>query len=140
MSETSNLLTFTVVGISFNMIKVEPSTFMMGCAPNQEEDAYDDEQPRHQVTLTQSYYIGEAQVTQALWQAVMGNNPSYFTGDLQRPVERVSWHDCQEFIEKLNQLTGKQFTLPTEAQWEYAARGGNRSKGFKYAGSDDLDE
>ncbi|MCQ2209909.1 MAG: formylglycine-generating enzyme family protein [Paludibacteraceae bacterium] len=131
---------FTVEGVTFTMIRVEPGTFMMGCAPNQEEDAWDEEKPRHQVTLTQPYYIGETQVTQALWQAVMGNNPSYVTGDLQRPVERVSWNDCQEFIEKLNELTGKQFTLPTEAQWEYAARGGNRSKGFKYAGSDDLDE
>ena len=65
----------------------------------------------------------------------MGNNPSYFSGYSQRPVEKVSWNDCQEFITKLNNLTGKNFRLPTEAEWEYAARGGNKSKGYKYSGS-----
>jgi formylglycine-generating enzyme required for sulfatase activity len=91
------------------------------------------------VTLS-SYGIGQTEVTQALWQAVMGNNPSGFTGDLQRPVECVSWYDCQTFISKLNELTGKTFRLPTEAEWEYAARGGKRSQGYKYAGSNDINE
>ena len=70
----------------------------------------------------------------------MGSNPSYFTGNNQRPVERVSWYDCQEFIKKLNQLTGKKFRLPTEAEWEYAARGGKYSRGYKYSGRNDVDE
>jgi formylglycine-generating enzyme required for sulfatase activity len=89
--------------------------------------------------ILSSYYIGVTEVTQALWQAVMGNNPSYYKGD-NRPVESVSWNDCQEFIKKLNSLTGRTFRLPTEAEWEYAARGGNRSKGYKYSGSNKLSE
>jgi formylglycine-generating enzyme required for sulfatase activity len=81
--------------------------------------------------------IGETEVTQELWQAVMGSNPSDFSGT-NLPVEQVSWNDCQTFITKLNELTGKTFRLPTEAEWEYAARGGNKSKGYKYAGSNTL--
>ena len=92
------------------------------------------------LTLTKDYYMGETQVTQALWQAVMGENPSWFPGNDQRPVECVSWNDCQDFIEKLNRITGEHFRLPTEAEWEFAARGGNESKGCRYAGSNDLDE
>ena len=83
--------------------------------------------------------IGETPVTQELWQAVMCANPSYFEGDMLRPVDSVSWDDCQAFIRKLNQLTGQNFRLPSEAEWEYAARGGNRSKGYKYAGSNSVD-
>ena len=88
--------------------------------------------------------MGETQVTQALWEAVMGNNPSEFKGG-ERPVEHVSWNDCQEFIRNLNRklrgrLHGKSFRLPTEAEWEFAARGGNNSCGYQYSGSDDLDE
>ncbi|MDD6784574.1 MAG: formylglycine-generating enzyme family protein, partial [Prevotellaceae bacterium] len=92
----------------------------------------------HQVTLS-SYYIGETEVTQALWAVVMGNNPSRFKGD-NNPVEKVSWNDCQEFISKLNSLTGQKFRLPTEAEWEYAARGGNKSRGYQYSGSNNLDD
>lgn len=120
--------------VSFNMVRVEGGTFMMG-AKEGDEDARNDEMPAHLVTLS-DYYIGETQVTQALWQAVMGKNPSHFKGDPNLPVECVSWGDCQVFIEKLSQLTGRSFRLPTEAQWEFAARGGNKSKGYKYAGSD----
>ena len=87
-----------------------------------------------------SYFIGETEVTQALWQAVMGSNPSYFKGNLQRPVEQVSWNDCQTFITKLNQMTGKTFRLPTEAEWEFAARGGNKNQGYKYAGSNTISD
>lgn len=130
--------TFTVNGVSFNMIAVKGGTFTMGATSEQGSDAYDDEKPTHQVTLS-DYYIGETEVTQELWQAVMGSNPSYFTGNLQRPVEDVSWEGCQEFIKKLNELTGKTFRLPTEAEWEYAARGGSQSRGFKYSGSDNID-
>ncbi len=120
-----------------NMVRVEGGTFTMGATSEQGSDAYDDEKPAHQVTLS-SFYIGKYEVTQAEWQAVMGTNPSYFKGD-NLPVENVTWYDCQEFIRKLNELTGKQFRLPTEAEWEYAARGGKRSYGVKYAGGSDID-
>ena len=130
--------TFTVNGVTFTMIGVAGGTFMMGSTAEQGSDPYDDEYPVHQVTLD-GYSIGETEVTQALWQAVMGSNPSDFTGDLQRPVEEVSWNDCQAFITELNRLTGKNFRLPTEAEWEYAARGGSKSQGYMYAGSNDID-
>ena len=141
--------TFTVNGVSFTMVAVEGGTFTMGATAEQGSDAYDSEKPAHEVTLS-SYYIGQTEVTQALWQAVMGSNPSYwtsangYTDDMQCPVECVwytNWYDnCQTFISKLNELTGKTFRLPTEAEWEYAARGGNRSQGYKYAGSNDINE
>ncbi|MBQ6236716.1 MAG: formylglycine-generating enzyme family protein [Bacteroidales bacterium] len=117
---------------------VEGGTFMMGATPEQGSDAFNFEKPVHQVTLS-DYYIGETQVTQALWRAVMGSNPSYFKGD-DNPVEQVSWDDCQEFLKRLSQRSGYNFRLPTEAEWEYAARGGSKSKGYKYAGSDNIDE
>ncbi len=136
--------TITVNGVSFKMMAVEGGTFMMGATAEQGSDAGDSEKPAHQVTLS-SYSIGETEVTQALWQAVMGSNPSYFSPtngyfqNLQRPVELVSWNDCQAFISKLNQMTGKNFRLPTEAEWEFAARGGKLSQGYKYAGSNNID-
>ena len=122
---------FIVNGVTFKMGFVEGGTFQMG---SEDSDAYSDEKPVHNVTVRR-FYMGETEVTQALWKAVMGDNPSYFTGNDNRPVESVSWNDCQAFIQKLNQLTGKTFRLPTEAEWEYAARGGNKSKGYIYAGS-----
>ena len=128
--------TFTVNGVSFTMIKVEGGTFRMGATSEQGSDVDSDEKPVHSVTLS-DYYIGETEVTQELWEAVMGSNPSYFKGS-QNPVEKVSWNDCKEFITKLNRLTGKNFRLPTEAEWEYAARGGNKSKGYKYSGSNTI--
>ena len=128
--------TITANGISFKMILVEGGTFTMGATSEQGTDAESDEKPAHSVTLS-SYYIGETEVTQELWQAVMGSNPSKFKGS-KRPVERVSWDDCMTFIRKLNSLTGKNFRLPTEAEWEYAARGGNKSKRCKYSGSNTL--
>lgn len=126
--------TFIVKGVSFRMVYVQGGTFRMG---SNDPGAGDDEQPVHSVTLS-DYYIGETEVTQQLWRAVMGSNPSFFTGDSQRPVDGVSWEDCQTFIRKLNALTGKDFRLPTEAEWEYAARGGNKSRGYKYSGSNTL--
>ena len=129
--------TFTVGGVTFKMIYVEGGTFTMGATSEQGDDASNDEKPIHDVTLS-SYSIGETEVTQALWGAVMGSNPSYFSGS-KRPVEYVSWDDCQDFIRKLNVLTGEIFRLPTEAEWEFAARGGNKSRGYKYAGSNNID-
>jgi formylglycine-generating enzyme required for sulfatase activity len=130
---------FVVNGVSFKMVGVEGGTFTMGATPEQGDDADESEKPAHQVTLS-SYSIGETEVTQGLWLAVMGTNPSYFTGDLNKPVERVSWYDYQTFISKLNAMTGLNFRLPTEAEWEFAARGGLQSKGYKYAGSNILNE
>ena len=138
-SPSTSKETFTVNGVSFTMVCVDGGTFTMGATEEQGSDAYDDEKPAHQVTLS-SYMIGETEVTQALWQAVMGNNPSGFTGDSSRPVEGVSWNDCQTFIRKLNSMTGKTFRLPTEAEWEYAARGGNKSRHYKYSGSNNIDD
>ena len=119
------------------MILAEGGSFFMG---SDEEDAYSDEKPVHRVTLS-DFYISKYPATQALWKAVMGeeNNPSFFQGN-KRPVESVSWEDTQVFIKKLNELTGKGYRLLTEAEWEYAARGGNRGRGYKYAGGNKLKE
>lgn len=134
-------ISFTVNGVTFEMVDVAGGTFTMGGTSEQGSDVYDNELPTHSVTLS-SFHLGKYEVTQALWQAVMGSNPSYFSGSDQ-PVEQVSWNDCQEFITQLNQLcssqlNGKQFTLPTEAQWEYAARGGNQSMHYKYSGNNTI--
>ena len=139
----NNVHSFSVNGVSFEMIVVEEGTFTMGTTAEQGGDAEDDERPAHIVNLD-AFFIGKYEVTQALWKAVMGNNPSYFKGD-DLPVEQVSWLDCQEFISQLNlscadQLNGKRFCLPTEAQWEYAARGGNKAQGYKYSGSNIVGE
>lgn len=120
-----------------DLILVEGGTFKMGS----NEDG--DEKPIHDVTLD-SFYIGKYPVTQAQWVAVMGNNPSHFKGD-NLPVEKVSWEDAQVFLEKLNQKisplgTKGKYSLPTEAEWEYAARGGNKSKGFIFSGSNNLED
>ena len=116
--------------------QVKGGTFMMGATADDAE-AEADEKPQHEVTLS-DYYIGQTEVTQQLWQTVMGYNPSSVKGD-NLPVESVSWDECQQFVEKLSQMTGLYFRLPTEAEWEYAARGGNRSKGYTYAGSNNAD-
>ena len=132
--------TYTANGVSFDMMMVKAGTFTMG-ATSEMEDPDSGEKPAHQVTLTNDYYIGKTEVTQALWKAVMGNNPSYFKGYFKGdnlPVENVSWDDCQKFISKLNSLTGQNFRLPTEAEWEFAARGGNKSNHYQYSGSNDL--
>lgn len=150
-----NSLSINVKGVSFKMICVQGGTFTMGCTPNKKKksqnygvsqgqtsiselsrDCWDCDTPAHKVTLS-TYYIGETEVTQELWTTVMGSNPSYDKGD-KFPVENVSWEDCQTFIRKLNELTGKKFRLPTEAEWEFAARGGTRSAGYKYSGSNNI--
>ena len=121
-----------LVDIMKNMVYVEGGTFTMGATAEQQNPDLD-EKPTHSVTLS-SYYIGKYEVTQELWKVVMGSNPSRFKGDYL-PVENVSWEDCQTFLRKLNAMTGKNFRLPTEAEWEYAARGGNCSLGYQYSGS-----
>ena len=120
-----------------NMVTVEGGTFEMGCDDTRDGDCNDDEKPVHSVSLS-SYQISKYEVTQEQWEAVMGKNPSYNKNCPKCPVENVSWDDVQAFLEKLNAMTGMSFRLPTEAEWEYAARGGNKSKGYKYAGSNDL--
>ena len=138
-SLTGNTITIPVKdGISIDMVRVEAGTFTMGATPEM-ENPWDYEKPAHQVTLTNDYYIGKYEVTQALWQAVMNSNPSNFKGE-NLPLEYVSWDDCQEFISKLNRITGKKFRLPTEAEWEYAARGGKKSKGYQYSGSNNISD
>ena len=118
------------------MVYVSGGTFTMGATSEQGSDAWYYEKPAHSVTLS-GYYIGKYEVTQELWKAVMGSNPSKFKGD-NLPVECVSWDDVQEFLRKLNAMTGKRYRLPTEAEWEFAARGGNSSRGYKYSGSNSL--
>ena len=118
------------------MVYVSGGTFIMGATSEQGSEADGDEKPTHSVNLS-SFYICKYEVTQALWKEVMGSNPSNWKGD-NLPVETVSWDDCQTFIRKLNALTGKNFRLPTEAEWEFAARGGNNSRGYKYAGSNNI--
>ncbi|MCQ2317434.1 MAG: SUMF1/EgtB/PvdO family nonheme iron enzyme [Bacteroidales bacterium] len=138
---TLDVITFTVNGVSFDMVYIDGGTFTMGATAEQGSDAEDNEKPAHSVTLS-CFHIGKFEVTQELWEAVMGSNPSHFKSD-DLPVECVNWNGCQTFINKLNQLcagqlNGKKFSLPTEAQWEYAARGGNKSSHYKYCGSDDI--
>ena len=124
---------FSVNGVEFTMVAVEGDEFEMGSNSGEEN-----ERPVHVVKLS-DYYIGETEVTQELWEAVMGYNPSKFEGYPQRPVENINYNDCNEFIAKLNELTGENFKLPTEAQWEYAARGGKYSKEYRYSGSNEID-
>lgn len=118
------------------MIFVEGGTFSMGGSSEQGNECKDTEKPAHTVTVG-SFNIGKYPVTQKQWQAVMGNNPSGFSGE-NNPVESVSWNDVHEYLRRLNEITGKQYRLPTEAEWEYAARGGGKSKCYKYSGSDDV--
>lgn len=137
----------TVSGIAFKMIYVHGGTFTMGCTSEQGGDCYGSEKPFHSVAV-ENFWMGETEVTQALWKAVMGKEHNGEWGGWENlygrgsayPAYRVSWNDCQKFIQRLNQLTGKTFRLPTEAEWEYAARGGNKSRGFMYAGSNTIDD
>ena len=138
MKKEENKLSPIIQRLLDNMVYVEGGTFTMGATTEQGSDADSDEKPAHRVTVS-SFFIGKYEVTQEEWEAVMGSNPSYFKG-AKRPVEMVSWSDCCQFIRKLNSLTGKNFRMLTEAEWEFAARGGNNSRGYKYAGSSILDD
>ena len=140
VNDTPDTETITVNGVTFKMVKVEAGSFIMG-SPDNDPDAggiYSDEKPQHRVSLS-SYAIGETEVTQALWKVVMGNNPSQYIGD-NLPVEEISWDEAQSFVKKLSSMTGRSFRLPTEAEWEYAARGGKYSKGYRFSGSNDVHE
>ena len=143
--DNRTILPFTVTGngktVTFNMVLVKAGTFQMGSTTGDEN-----EQPVHSVTLTKDYYMGETEVTQELWYAVMGQKPTsdgsqweneYGLGD-NYPAYYISYEDCRQFIAKLNQMTGRQFRFPTEAEWEFAARGGTKSKGNTYAGSNTI--
>ena len=142
VESVNNIKTFTVEGngksVTFNMVLVKAGTFQMGSTTGDS-----DEQPVHSVTLTKDYYMGETEVTQALWYAVIGeklnsiSDHNYGVGD-NYPAYRISYEDCEQFIAKLNQMTGRQFRFPTEAEWEFAARGGTKSKGYTYAGSNNI--
>ena len=130
--------TLTTFGLNMEMVYVEGGTFEMGATAEQGNDAQDDEYPVRTIKLD-GYHIGKYEVTQAQWKAVMGTDPSKSKGD-NFPVENVRWYDAQSFCQKLSEATGRKYVLPTEAQWEYAARGGNKSQHYKYAGSNDIDE
>lgn len=129
---------YSIKGVAFTMKPVEAGTFMMGATPEM-YDAWHMEKPAHEVTLTKDYYMGQTEVTQELWYAIMGYNPSHTKADCL-PVEMVSWNECQDFISALNEITGDNFRLPTEAEWEFAARGGNLSNHTTFSGSNDIDE
>jgi formylglycine-generating enzyme required for sulfatase activity len=122
--------------MNIERIAVQGGIFLMGCTLEQGGDCETNEKPSHKVSVD-DFYIGKYEVTQAQWNAMMGENPSHFKGD-NFPVENISWNDVQEFIQKLNSQTGEKYRLPTEAEWEYAARGGNRSVGYKYSGSSEV--
>ncbi len=125
---------FDVGGITFKMVKVKKGAFVMGAGRNGENVTN-----FHNVTLSRDYYIGQTEVTQELWEAVMGDGRVFGFPGANKPAQGLSWNDCNAFIQKLNTLTGRNFRLPTEAEWEYAARGGDKSCGYLYSGSDNLD-
>jgi len=131
---------YSETGYKMNMamVAVKGDEFIMGCTDEQAADCNESEKPTRRVIVS-DFYIGKYEVTQAQWKAVMGNNPSRFKGD-NLPVEQVSWNDIQEFIGKLNKQTGKQYRLPTEAEWEFACRGGVSSAHYKYSGSNTANE
>ena len=128
----TKILPQPIMELIHDMVRVEGGSFTMGGTREQGEDAFEDEKPAHKVTLS-SYSIGRYPITQEQWEAVMGNNPSHFKGG-KLPVDSVSWFDCQDFVKKLSEITGRRFRLPTEAEWEYAARGGKKGKKYKFSG------
>lgn len=128
------VITLTSKGVDYEMLLVKAGSFKIGATSEMKDVTPFEEEPSHDVTLTKDYYLGKTEVTQELWEAVMGTNPSAIKGP-KMPVVNVSWKDCQAFVKKLNELTGKNFRLPTEAEWEYAARGGSKSHRLQHSGS-----
>lgn len=144
LSVNTCALTVPSVGdrITFNdFVRVEGGTFMMGCQEGRDTDCEEGEKPTHEVTLS-TFYIGKYEVTQAQWRVVMDSAPPGLDqpGCDKCPVERVGWNEIEQFLQKLNEQTGLDYRLPTEAEWEYAARGGHKSRGYLYSGSDDISE
>lgn len=141
LSEQNKQRCFSQLFAAANMVQVQGGNFTMGCQEGRDTDCYDDEEPAHEVNV-QTFYMSKYEVTQTQWRAVMGNDPPelHNTGCDDCPVEMVSWNDIQSFLEKLNQQTGQRYRLPTEAEWEYAARGGTKSQGYLYSGSNDINE
>lgn len=135
VTETDTSIVIDIAGHSFRMIAVEPGEFMMGTDDSYEQDP----KPMHKVTISRKYYLGETEVTQGVWKAVMGSLPCEYSG-AQKPVEGCSWNLCADFIERLSAITGMTFRFPTEAEWEYAAKGGLHGGGFRFSGSNDADE
>lgn len=134
----SDSYTDRYTGMEF--VKVKAGIFTMGCISQQGDDCKYVANSSYRVRLTQNYWLGKYEVTQAQWRMVMGRNPSEFKNCDNCPVEWVSWDDIQKFLRKLNAKTGKNYRLPTEAEWEYAAQGGAKSRGYKYAGSNNVSE
>ena len=132
-------VTFKSFQKGVGMIFVEGGVFTMGCTREQIDDCHSNEKPTHRTTVS-SFYMSKYEITQRQWRIVVGNDPSYFKNCDNCPVEDVSWYDIQDFISKLNNLTGKNYRLPTEIEWEFAARGGTKSKNYKYAGSNSIDK
>lgn len=132
-----NLL-YNINGVDVLMVKVNGGAFQMGGTEEQGKDSSFTEKPVHKV-MVDDFYMSDTVVTQKLWRVVMGKHQSQFKGD-DRPVTNVSYNDCMEFVRRLSSITGKNFRLPTEEEWEFAARGGNNSSKYKYSGSDRLEE
>ena len=137
---TATCIVYVIQPIEPEMVWVEGGTFTMGCTDEQGEDCTDREFPAHQVTVS-GFYIGKYEITQKEWVATMGTNPSFpeVVGE-NNPVNAIKWGDAQEYVAKLNAASGKNYRLPTEAEWEFAARGGTQSQGYKYCGSNNIDE
>ena len=137
IADSLQVLHFQIGEVEFDMQRVDGGVFIMGGTKEQHREVIATDLPTHTVSLD-AYYIGTTEVTQALWKAVM---PEWYVSDEWNtptlPMTDVNWYDCQEFIRRLDSITGMPFRLPTEAEWEFAARGGNQSKGYRYSGSDD---
>ena len=131
----------TAMAYTKDMIFVKGGTFTMGCTSEQEKDCNENEKPAHKVTIS-DFYIGKYPVTQAQWKAVMGSSAKelWNTDCDDCPADGLNLKDIQMFIKRLNAQTGQNYRLPTEAEWEYAARGGKQSESYKYSGSNDIDE